>query len=245
MLLVWWERYRRIILSFGAIFLIGSSLWLYQARSKEQAGMSSQLPLISPAYASEESTLSSKDTPSLEAPKDQTLSKPKEARTKEKETTPPPLFVDVKGHVKQPGLYQFDSGMRVADAIAKAGGAKPDADLEQINLAAPLTDGTAIIIPAKGSPQAAQNSQAVPSPATYKPGSASFSSGSAEDDSININTATTEQLMSLPGIGEARAKAIIRYREDKGPFRSPDELKEIQGIGDKMYDRIVDRVRIQ
>lgn len=245
MLLEWWERYRRIILSFGAIFLIGSSLWLYQAHSTEQIGMNSQLPLIAPAYASEESTLTSEHTPSIEAQKETTSSKPKETRAKDKEGTPPPLFVDVKGHVKQPGLYQLDTGMRVADAIAKAGGAKPDADLEQINLAAPLTDGTAIIIPAKGDSQAAQTTPPTGfSRTAYKPGSVSLSAP-ATDDFININTATTEQFMSLPGIGEARAKAILHYREEKGPFRSPDELKEIEGIGDKMYDRIKDRIRIQ
>ncbi|KQL48926.1 hypothetical protein AN963_03815 [Brevibacillus choshinensis] len=244
MLLEWWERYRRIILCFGAIFLIGSSLWLYQARSTEHAGMNSQLPLIAPAYASEESTLLSEDTPSLEVQKETTLSKPKETRTIDKEGTPPPMFVDVKGHVKQAGLYQLDTGMRVADAIAKAGGAKPDADLEQINLAALLTDGTAIVIPAKGDSQAAQITPTGLSPATYKPGGVSLSAP-ATDDSIQLNTATAEQLMSLPGIGEARAKAILRYREEKGPFRSPDELKEIEGIGDKMYDRIKDRIRIQ
>ncbi|MDF2682506.1 MAG: hypothetical protein K0R47_3696 [Brevibacillus sp.] len=244
MLLEWWKRYRRIILSFGALFLIGSSLWLYQVRSTEQTGMNSQLPLIAPAYASEESALTSEDTPTLEAQKEVTLSKPKETRTKDKEEIPPPLFVDVKGHVKQPGLYQFDTGMRIADAIAKAGGAKPDADLEQINLAAPLTDGTAIVIPAKGDSQATQSTLTGLSPASYKPGNGSLSAP-ATNDSININSATIEQLMSLPGIGEARAKAILRYREEKGRFRSPDELKEIEGIGDKMYDRIKDHLRIQ
>lgn len=242
MFLEWWERYRRIFLSVGAILLIGSSLWLYQARTTAQTGSESQLPLIAPAYASEEASPSNEDGSSTQIQDEQSPSKPYDRRVKEKEGTPSFVFIDVKGHVKQPGLYQVEAGKRVADAIAMAGGAKPDADLEQINLAAPLTDGTAIVIPAKGGSQGVSSSTAVS--AAYMPSSTTKTAPSP-DESININTATAEQFMSFPGIGEARAKAILQYREEKGSFRSPDELKEIEGIGDKMYDRIKDRIRIQ
>lgn len=242
MLLEWWERHRRIILSVGTILLIGSSLWLYQARSADRFGTASQLPLVSPAYASNDEALGSEETVPGEARSGPASSQPEAGEPKGSEQTAPLLYIDVKGNVNRPGLYRLDAGSRVADAIAKAGGAKPDADLEQINLAAPLTDGTAIVIPAKGgSPAAVAQDRSSPA---YKPGSAG-PSAAALDDQVNLNTATAEQLMDLPGIGEARAASILRYREQKGGFRSPEELKEIEGIGEKMYDRIKERLRIR
>ncbi|WP_289135727.1 helix-hairpin-helix domain-containing protein [uncultured Brevibacillus sp.] len=233
-----WERYRRYILLAGAILFLGSSVWLYQS---DQENVPAKLPLEAPAYAKAHQTAES-DAESEE------LKKPAES-SNQKNSEPPaaaPLYVDVKGVVKQPGMYRFEPGMRVADAIAKAGGTLPDADLDQINLAQPLSDGSAVIIPAKGSsaaPSSGQQTVALP-PYGVSSGSMNSQSG-GQERSINVNTATAEELTTLPGIGLVRAKAILSYRTEKGGFRSVEELKEIEGIGDKMFERIKDRVRIQ
>lgn len=233
MLLEWWERYRRFILLGGALLFFGSSIWLYRA---EQPSEKTQLPLETPAFA----------TAQLPAPSEpDTERMPGQAgapfeKKNVRESTDAILFVDVKGRVVKPGLYRFDAGMRVADAITKAGGSLPDADLEQINLAEPLADGSAVVIPAKGSDIPGQQAQPLPASAT-RAGSGGQDSG----PNINLNTATADELTTLPGIGQARAKSIISYRTEKGGFRSVEELKEIEGIGDKMFERIKDQIRVR
>ncbi|UKK97815.1 ComEA family DNA-binding protein [Brevibacillus brevis] len=234
MVLEWWERYRRFILLTSAVLFVGCSFWLYQ---RDQSHKTGELPLHSPAYAAS-------DVETKEGTDDSATAQPaKPVKTtpeidKDKKQLSPPLFVDVKGRVKNPGLYQFEPGTRVANAIEKAGGALPDADLVQINLAAPLTDGAALVIPAKGASEPVSTSIGLVQ-------SAASVSTTGASSAINLNTATAEELMSLPGIGEARAKAIVDYRSKQGPFRSADDLKQIEGIGDKMFTRIKDRLVVQ
>ncbi|WP_409178235.1 helix-hairpin-helix domain-containing protein [Brevibacillus fortis] len=234
MVLEWWERYRRFILLTAAVLFVGCSYWLYQ---RDQSHKTDELPLHSPAYAA--SNLETKeltDDSATAQPAKPVKTTPE--KDKEKEALPPPLYVDVKGQVKNPGLYQFEPGTRVANAIEKAGGALPDADLVQINLAAPLTDGAALVIPAKGAAAPASASIGLVQ-------SAASVSTTGTSSAINLNTATVEELMSLPGIGEARAKAIVDYRSKQGLFRSADDLKQIEGIGEKMFARIKDRLVVQ
>lgn len=230
MLRIWWERYRRLLLAVGAVLFVTSSIWLYQT---DHARVAAELPLQAAAYAAEETV--AEETPQQKG------SLEKEGKADKPDT--PLLYVDVKGKVKQPGLYHFESGMRVADAIAKAGGSLPEADLEQINLAQPLTDGSAIVIPAKGAASASTPGTIAPFPAARAPGETAVSP--ADPPTVNINTASLEELMTLAGIGETRAKAILEYRSQNGAFRSPEEITQIEGIGDKMYERIKGRIRIQ
>jgi competence protein ComEA len=126
------------------------------------------------------------------------------------------LFVDVSGAVRRPGLYKLPAGSRVNDALVEARGATGKADLTLINRAAPLTDGEQVLVPVKVDPAA---------PA------AAGSSASAASARVHLNTATVEQLDTLPGIGPATAQRIIDYRTANGPFRSADELDEVSGIG--------------
>ncbi|MCK9909593.1 ComEA family DNA-binding protein, partial [Microbacteriaceae bacterium K1510] len=136
--------------------------------------------------------------------------------------------VDVKGSVKKPGLYTFARQQRVADAIDKAGGALPNAELAEINLAQLLTDGSILRIPAKGemlkaaSPctQGGQPYLAPGNGSSAEKANPSPSSTGTGEGKININTASLQELMNLPGIGETRAKAILAYREKNGQFRS-------------------------
>jgi competence protein ComEA len=127
------------------------------------------------------------------------------------------LVVDVVGAVHRPGLYRLREGTRIADAVARAGGASRKAALALVNLAAPLADGEQVVVPARGAVGAA----AVPSPAA----------GASPTAPLDLNTATAEQLDALPGIGPATAAKILDFRQTHGPFRSVDELDAVPGIG--------------
>lgn len=141
----------------------------------------------------------------------------------------PPLIVDVAGAVRRPGVYEFAEGDRVIDAIERAGGAMPKADLSLLNLAAPLTDGTQILVPKAG--------PAVPGAATAVPG------GSA-GGLMNINTASATELEDLSGIGEVLAATIVEYRTQNGPFASVDDLLDVSGIGPATLDEIRDQITV-
>jgi competence protein ComEA len=139
------------------------------------------------------------------------------------------VVVDVVGAVRQPGLYRLGSGSRIADAIARAGGATGKAELAQVNLAAPLADGEQVVVPVRGT-------AAGPSPAG-SPGD-----GSAPSAPIQLSTATLEQLDSLPGVGPATAQKILDYRTKHGAFSSVDELDAVPGIGPKRLEQLRDLV---
>jgi competence protein ComEA len=127
------------------------------------------------------------------------------------------LVVDVVGAVRRPGLYRLREGTRIADAVARAGGALPKAALALVNLAAPLADGEQVVVPARGAAGAA----AAPPPAA----------GASPTAPLDLNTATAEQLDALPGIGPATAAKILEFRQAHGPFRSVEELDAVPGIG--------------
>lgn len=139
------------------------------------------------------------------------------------------LIVDVAGAVHQPGVYEFAEGDRVIDAIERAGGPKPKADLSLLNLAAPLTDGTQILVPSTGPPGAA------PAPGSVPGSTAGL---------ININTASATELETLSGIGEVLAATIVEYRDQNGPFASVDDLEDVSGIGPATLEEIRDQVTV-
>lgn len=140
--------------------------------------------------------------------------------------SPVPVIVDVAGWVREPGVYEFASGDRVIDAVNRAGGARKGADLTSLNLAAPLTDGTQIVIPKPG--------------ATVPGGSGSSDTGMASGGTalININTASETELEGLPGVGPVTAAAIIDYRTQNGPFVTVDDLIDVSGIGPSTLEQI-------
>src|SRR5882724_115312 len=125
------------------------------------------------------------------------------------------LFVDVVGAVRRPGLYRLKDGSRVADAVARAGGPTPKAEIELVNLAARIADGEQIVVPRRG----------LASP------SATASGGAVAAGPVHLNSATLEQLDALPGVGPVTAQKILDYRQQHGTFGSVDELDAIAGIG--------------
>jgi competence protein ComEA len=136
----------------------------------------------------------------------------------------PQLVVHVVGAVHEPGLYRFPSRARVADAVARAGGATRKADLTLVNLAAPLADGTQVVVPVKA-----------PAGAAPAGGSATAPAGP-----VHLNTATLEQLDELPGVGPVTAQKILVYRQEHGAFSSLEELDAIPGIGPARIEQLKD-----
>jgi competence protein ComEA len=136
------------------------------------------------------------------------------------------VTVHVAGAVVAPGVMELPDGSRVIDAVEAAGGGVPEADLDRMNLAAKLVDGQRILVQRVGDPAA---------PA--EPGSAAGGGEGAAPTSepVNLNTATQEQLETLPGIGPVLAEAVITERDRKGGFRSVNELRDVRGIGDKRF----------
>ena len=139
------------------------------------------------------------------------------------------VLVDVAGWVRHPGVYEFSEGARVIDAIDAAGGPRPGALLQALNLAAPLADGTQILVPREGEEGVA------PAPVT---------GGAVAGGLINVNTATATDLEELPGVGEVIAQAILDYRTENGPFTSVDQLLDVSGIGDATLENIRDLVTV-
>ncbi|MGQ9541696.1 MAG: helix-hairpin-helix domain-containing protein [Armatimonadota bacterium] len=147
------------------------------------------------------------------------------------------IVVHVAGAVKKPGVVKIPRGSRVDDAVRAAGGFGSQADPDSINLALLLEDGKQVYVPRKGELVEVEGRVGVVSPA---PSSAGKSARQGEQlvGKINLNTATAEQLESLPGIGPVTARAIIEYRKQNGGFRSIEELLEVHGIGEKRLEQI-------
>ena len=143
------------------------------------------------------------------------------------------LYVHVAGAVRRPGLLRVHDGARVAAAISRAGGAARGADLTGVNLAQPLEDGQQVVVPRRGPAGATAAIAAAP-------GAAAGSAGGALP---SLGTATVEQLEQLDGIGPALAARIVEYRESHGGFRSIEELREVEGIGEKRFAALKDAVR--
>ena len=135
------------------------------------------------------------------------------------------VFVDVSGCVKHPGVYEVTSTSRVFEVIEKAGGVTKDADTSSINQAEPVTDGQKINVPDKKSGSPAQ-------------GSSASAEQQSSDGKVSINTADSEELQKIPGVGPVTAENIISYRESNGSFKSIDDIKNVSGIGEKTFEKM-------
>lgn len=146
-----------------------------------------------------------------------------EEEQEDRVTESPELMVHVTGAVEKSGVYQLPAGSRWVDAVNLAS-PLPTADLDQLNLAAPVTDGQKIIVPTVG-----DGTTPAAAPTTGK-------------STVNINTADLGELDALPGIGPALAQRIIDYRQANGGFKTVEDLKNVSGIGEKKYNDIKDLI---
>ncbi|RNB82333.1 ComEA family DNA-binding protein [Brevibacillus fluminis] len=280
MLMELWDRHRRVWIILLALLFLSLSFYFYYTSGDEGQG----LPLRPPVYSTEmdqptnvtgpdsvvassrkadpvQTSLTSgsgQQQPSVAEAVFTSLSPAESSRTDAKVKT---MYVDVKGQVKQPGIYPFTDNERIADAIEKAGGFLPSADPLQVNLAQHLADGMYIIVPAKGGQAVAASP--LPLIATTgggttgstggvggSSGNSSTSAGvessgtSSRATTVNLNTATADQLATLPGIGITRAEAILAYREQHGKFTKIEQLKNISGIGDKMFEKLKGKISV-
>lgn len=148
----------------------------------------------------------------------------------------------VCGAVKHPGVYAFSEGARMNELIEQAGGFTKDAAVTYLNLAKTVTDSEKIYVPTKDEVTSSGANESVPY--NLQEGTITESKTGAEDK-VNINTADIDKLTSLPGIGEAKAGSIISYREDHGAFQSIEELKNVEGIKDGVFNKIKDLISVQ
>lgn len=156
------------------------------------------------------------------------IAPPAEAAPPE-EPAPAEVIVYISGAVARPDVYRLPAAARVKDAVLAAGGLLPDADGEAVNLAAPLHDSDHIRIPRRGEAAPAQAPQTA--------------SGGTERR-INLNTAGTAELEDLPGVGKTLAERIVARREEQGPYRSVEDLREVTGIGAKLFEQIAPLVTV-
>ena len=153
------------------------------------------------------------------------------------------IYVDIKGAVKHPNIYRMMSTDRLKQLLDKAQPTS-QADLTQINLAERLTDQKLIVIPKKGEQVAGTSGASPGTSASTSTTTGSASSNSSVDKQVNINTATESELQSIPGIGPSKAKSIIEYRDTNGAFDSVEKIKEVNGIGEKTFDKLKDYLTV-
>lgn len=146
------------------------------------------------------------------------------------EGEPAVIYVHVCGAVKNPGVYELPAGSRNYEAVEAAGGFAEDACEDYLNMAAVLADGSRLEIPTMEEAETMEES--------VRPAEAS-------DGKVNINTADIEKLCTLPGVGEGRAKAIIEYREKQGGFRKKEDIMQVSGIGEKMFERMEAYLKVE
>lgn len=140
---------------------------------------------------------------------------------------PASCYVYICGAVVSPGVYELPEGSRICDAVERAGGFTEEAELTALNQAEPVRDGQMIQVLTR-----------------EEAGQAQAAEGETADGRVNINTATAEELMELPGIGASKAESIIAYREEHGAFSRSEELMNIAGIKSGVYEKIKNSIRV-
>ena len=220
----------RAVLAVAALVGLGGLLWMQFGSSRGPVA-DEPVPLASPSTGT--ATVSV------------TVTTTRETGTTAAATE---LVVDVAGAVVHPGPVRVAHDARVDDAIAAAGGARPDADLERVDRAAPLTDGERVYVPRRGQTDIPDVVGAT-GPATGGSGSGSTGApGTSTDPTtsgpVNLNTADLAELDTLPGVGPATAQAIIDHRTRNGPFRSVEQLLEVKGIGPAKLAELRPRVTV-
>ena len=176
-----------------------------------------------------------------------------ETKEQEKVDITKKIMVYITGEVKNPGIYELEENSRIKDVIEKAGGLKETADITDINLATILQDEDKITIPSKEeNKQEKQNTEKIQSNKQSKTTEKSQNTtsistnttGKNQNTKVNINTATQTELETLPGIGPSTASKIVSYRKENGKFKSIEEIKKVNGIGESKYKKIKELIKV-
>ena len=154
---------------------------------------------------------------------------------------PQNCYVDIKGEVLRPGVYEFSCVSRIQEVIKKAGGFTEEADETKINLAQKISDQMQIIVPNLHSKQEG----GVTEGNSEKGNSSNTIPSNSKQGTVNINTATLEELQTIKGIGKKKAEAILQYRKEHGAFRTKEDLLQVKGIGKKALEAIENQVTFQ
>lgn len=198
-------------------------------------------------FNEKESSLKKEESNNSKLEKDSHIESEKE----EKETSlgEEKIVVEIKGEVKKPNVYELKNGSRIYELIEEAGGPTDEADLSNINRALYLSDGQCIVIKNINdveSEEANLNESLNAEVTNSIPANLPGEKGEKNESSvININTASKETLMTLNGIGESKAQAIIDYRDEIGGFKSVDDITNVSGIGEKTLEKIKDKISIK
>ena len=219
----WIEKIKeyKLFLGLAAVGLIIGGLFLFWPKQPPQAPETviSQLEIVDQETSSKEDT---------------SLSSSSQQRSEEKmESSQEKIMVDVKGAVRQAGVYELPVGSRVYDAVQKAGGMTDEANSQSVNLAQKLEDEPIVYVAKNGEELAPVASASAETTGGEK---------QSKDGKVNLNTATEAELQTISGIGQKRAQDIIAYREEKGKFQSVDELKNVSGIGQKTLEKLKEHV---
>lgn len=163
--------------------------------------------------------------------------------------TMPDIKVYIRGEINSPGLYEIGADTRLWELMKIAGGATENADIDRLNLAAILMDGTTLVIPAAGSDTVIDPMIAVTNQTQYETGAQASQMTTASEKitsgTININTAPKEELMRLPGVGQATADKIINYRNSSGGFKQIEEIMNVSGIGEKTFEKMKQFITVE
>ncbi|GAA0084253.1 helix-hairpin-helix domain-containing protein [Clostridium sp. CTA-7] len=144
------------------------------------------------------------------------------------------IVVEIKGEVANPDVYELSEGSIIRDLINKAGGLTKDAGIDKINRADKLKANQLVVIPNKENKDSNENTSIATT--------SNISGSTSENGVININTANLDELKKINGVGEVKAKNIIEYREKNGGFKSIEEIKNIEGIGEKTFEKLKDKI---
>ena len=221
----WIEKIKeyKLFLSLAAVGLVIGGLFLFWPKQPPQAPETviSQLEMVDQEISPKEET---------------SLPSSSQQRSEEKtDSSQEKIMVDVKGAVRQAGVYELPVGSRVYDAVQKAGGMTDEANNQSVNLAQKLEDESIVYV--------AKNGEEIAPVASASAGTTSGEQQS-KDGKVNLNTATEAELQTISGIGQKRAQDIIAYREGKGKFQSVDELKNVSGIGQKTLEKLKEHVTV-
>lgn len=211
-----WPRWRQVMVILFAVGLLGGLGYL--SKTIQETRAVTQTESIEPK--AESSHLPATTSSSV-------------AATTKSAATKSTIWVEVKGAVKQPDVYQFNREIRVKDLIKRAGGLTAAADDRQLNLAAKLQDGQSIYVPEQGEALAENEQTSSVDPSTGTPPTEAGS-----EAQVDLNHADLTQLQQISGIGPKKAADIVAYREENGGFKNVDELTAVSGIGEKTLEKI-------